>query len=167
MRRAPVLITSVLTIALAALAACSKAPSKSAAAASDLAASSAPLAAPAPAASSAEARPAHHWATVNDKQYLYYSHAQAEGGAPGEVVTTTIRYLGQASDGSYVVAEVEGGAMVLASCTLPCTLVRLRGQGMDQTVPLGDQSVVKAALDDAITGQLEPSRLNQKAPAGK
>ena len=145
---------AALPIALLALAACNKAPVKSADAAASAAASSVPVAAaPAP------AQPAHNWATVSDKQYLYYSHTPAEGGAPGEVQTTTIRYLGQASDGSYVVAEVEGRAMVLASCVLPCTSVRLRGQGLDQTTPLGGDSVIKKALDDAIGGKLEVSRL--------
>ena len=154
---------TLVLIALVALAACNKPPAKADADASGAAPSSL-------ASSSAEAasgaKPAHNWATENDKQYLYYSHTPAEGGAPGEVVTTTIRYMGQATDGSYVVAEVEGGAVVLASCTLPCTSVRLRGQGLDQTVPLGGDSVVKMALNDAIAGQLEVYPLPQR-PKGQ
>jgi hypothetical protein len=156
MRFLPVLI------AVTALAACSKPASPPAASASSEApASSAPAAAPA-ASSAPAAQPAHNWAAVNDKQYLYYPKAHLDGG-PDATQPTTIRYMGQQSDGAYVVAEVESGAMVLASCKLPCTEVRLRGQGLDQTVALGGDSVVKAALDDAIAGQLEPYPLPAKA----
>jgi len=155
MRRALVLI------AVTALAACHK--PASAPAPAPVSDQAAPLAAPAssaPAASSAP--PAHNWATVSDRQYLYYPRAHL-GGTPDETQPTTIRYMGQQSDGAYVVAEVEGGAIVLASCKLPCTEVQLRGQGLDQTVALGGDSLVKAALDDAIHGQLELYPLPQKA----
>ena len=155
---------ALILTALTALAACNKPAPAPAAASSEPAASSAPAAlAAAPAASSAA--PTHNWAAVNDKQYLYYPKAHLDGG-PDATTPTTIRYMGQQSDGSYVVAEVEGGAIVLASCKLPCTEVRLRGQGLDQTVALGGDSVVKAALDDAINGQLEVYPLPEK-PDGK
>jgi hypothetical protein len=155
MRRALVLI------AVSALAACNKPAATSAAASGEIAAS-----APAPASAAASAPPTHNWAAVNDKQYLYYPKAHLDGG-PDATTPTTIRYMGQQSDGAFVVAEVEGGAIVLASCTLPCTEVRLRGQGLDQTVSLGGDSVVKAALDDAIAGQLEVFPLPDKAGPDK
>jgi hypothetical protein len=137
-----------------ALAACKPAPGKGEQAAASgvpAAASSAPAA-----ASSALAAPEHNWAYKQGDLYAYVSAAHADPAEGGEAEKPTMfRYLGM-KDGTYVVAEVENGAVVVASCAPPCQEVRLRGQGLDQTLPLNPSSAVFAALTDAINGQLEP-----------
>ena len=135
-----------LALLAVALAACKAPPAKQRAAASSAPASSA---APAPAA------PAHHWAFQNADQYGYVSAAHAEAAPEGEQEQPTIvRYLGM-EDGVYTIAEVQGGAVVVASCAAPCREVRIRGKGLDQTLELNQSSIVYAALSDAINGQLQ------------
>lgn len=137
------MVRAVALIALLALAACKAPASKP----SEPAAVSSAAAAP--------AQPAHHWAYKNGAEYGYISasHAAADASAPTPE-PTTIRYLGQ-QDGLYAIAEVAGGAVVVATCANPCQQVRLRGAGLDQTLPLSPDSIVAAALADAFAGQLE------------
>ena len=157
MRRALALIA---VSALAALAACNKPGSKEAAQ-SSAPASSAPAAAES--ASSAEAAaPAHNWVSRSGQEYQYISAAHGQEGA--DTMPTTVRYLGE-KDGRYYIAEVESGAVVVASCVKPCTEVHLQGQGLDETLPLSPTSIVAAALNDAMNGQLEVFKV-PGAPAG-
>ena len=135
MRRSLVLIGSL--IGPAALAACGPA--------------SKPVQAAAPAATSAEAP--HYWATVSDKEYVYYPRAHAQGGKAA-ADATTVRYLGRQPDGAWLVSEAQAGTVILASCLAPCDQVRMRGGGLDHTGPFGGDSVTRAALDDAIQGHL-------------
>ena len=129
------------------LAACKAPPQKAhEAAASSTPASSAP---------GAPAQPAHRWAFQNGDQYGYMSSAHVEVGQEGETQKPVIiRYLGM-KDGIYTIAEVQDGAVVVAQCAAPCTQVRIRGQGLDQTLDLNPSSIVYAALTDAINGQLQ------------
>jgi hypothetical protein len=88
------------------------------------------------------------------QDYTYVSnHGNPEAGIEAGA-HTTVRYLGE-QDGLYAIAEVAQGQVVVASCTKPCQEVRIRGDKLDQTLPLSPDSIVAAALDDAIKGQLE------------
>jgi hypothetical protein len=138
-------VLAVLT--LAALAACKAPPPKGGQApVSSAPASSAPVSSAAPAPPAA---PAHNWAYRQGEDYAYASGQAGDDGQP-----TLIRYLGQ-ENGVYTVIETQQGAVVGASCARPCDQVRLRGQGLDQTLPLNPNSVVYAALTDAMNGQLD------------
>ncbi|MGZ3366665.1 MAG: hypothetical protein ACXWKY_18600 [Caulobacteraceae bacterium] len=141
------LIRAAPALALLALAVCAyKAPPQKEAAASSAPASSAPA---------APAQPAHHYAFQNGDQYGYMSSAHVEVGQEGEAQKPVIvRYLG-VQDGVYAIAEVQDGAVVVAQCAKPCQQVRLRGKDLDQTLDLNPNSIVYAALTDAINGQLE------------
>ena len=131
------------------LAACTKpAPQKTAQAA---ASSAAPAAAP-----------THHWAYKNGVDYGYVSASHAEGQDAAAATPTIFRYLG-VQDGVYTVVELDNGAVVAASCAKPCQEVRLRGQDLDQTLALSPDSLVAAALADAMAGQLDIYR--PQAPA--
>jgi hypothetical protein len=136
----------VLVLLVAALAACKAPPPK----AQEAAASSAP------ASSAPAAQPAHRWAFQNGDQYGYMSSAHVEVGQEGEATQkpVTVRYLG-VQDGVYTIAEVQDGAVVVAQCARPCQQVRLRGKDLDQTLDLNPDSIVYAALTDAINGQLQ------------
>jgi hypothetical protein len=136
------------------LAACNKPASQKTEAA---ASSAAPAAPPAP---------AHRWAYKNGVDYGYVSANHAEGEDPAAATPTIIRYLGQ-QDGVYTVVELENGAVVAASCAKPCQEVRLRGQGLDQTLALSPTSVIAAALADAMAGQLEIYRPQAAAAPAK
>jgi hypothetical protein len=130
-----------------ALAACKAPPPK----AQQAAASSAP----ASSTPATPAQPAHHYAFQSGDEYGYMSSAHVEVGQEGEAQKPVmVRYLGM-QDGIYTIAEVEGGAVVVAQCAPPCQQVRLRGKGMDQTLDLNPNSIVYAALTDAINGQLQ------------
>lgn len=137
-----------LALAVVALAACKAPPQK----AEEMAASSA-SASSAPAAA---AQPAHRWAFQNGDQYGYMSSAHVEVGQEGEATQkpVIVRYLGM-KDGVYTIAEVQDGAVVVAQCAAPCQQVRLRGKDLDQTLDLNPDSIVYAALTDAINGQLQ------------
>lgn len=137
----------LLALLAVALTACKAPPQK----AEEAAASSAPTSA----APTAPAQPAHRWAFQNGDQYGYMSSAHVEVGQEGEAQKPVIiRYLGM-KDGVYTIAEVQGGAVVVAQCAAPCQQVRLRGKDFDQTLDLSPNSIVYAALTDAINGQLE------------
>ena len=83
------------------------------------------------------------------------SSAHAEAGQDAEAQKpVTVRYLGM-QDGIYAIAEVQDGAVVVAQCAPPCQQVRLRGKDLDQTLDLNPNSIVYAALTDAINGQLQ------------
>jgi hypothetical protein len=140
---------AVAVAALLALAACNKA---SVAKKAEEAASSAAASPTTPAAAPA---PAHRWTYKNGVDYGYIDaeHKVVQPGAPAPE-TTVFRYLG-VQDGVYTVIELEGGAVVAASCAKPCQQVRLRGQDLDQTLALSPDSTVAAALADAMAGQLE------------
>jgi hypothetical protein len=141
---------ALCTIAALALAACKAPPQKD----KEAAASSAP-ASSAAAASAAPAQPAHRWAFQNGDQYGYVSSSHGEAAQGGEEEKPTIiRYLG-VQDGVYAIAEVQDGAVVVAQCAPPCQQVRLRGKDLDQTLALNPDSIVHAALTDAINGQLQ------------
>lgn len=134
-----------------ALAACKAPPQK----AGETEASSTPASSAPAAASTTPAQPAHRWAFQNGDQYGYLSGAHGEAGQGGEAERPTIiRYLGM-QDGIYTIAEVQDGAVVVAQCAKPCQQVRLRGKDLDQTLDLNPNSIVYAALTDAINGQLE------------
>ena len=150
---------TVLAVLAAALAACKAQPPKG----SEAAASSAP-----PAASSAAAaqppppaQPTHNWAYKQGDEYAYVSAAQDP--AAGQAATL-VRFLG-VQDGVYTIVETEGGAVVGASCAKPCTTVRIRGKGLDQTLELNPGSVVYAALSDAMNGQLDVYKVPGPKPA--
>lgn len=130
----------VLALVAIALVACKAQPPK----AGQTAASSAPAPSSAPAAP-APAAPQHNWASRNGDEYAY---------GPDGGDQTIVRYLGS-QDGVYAVAEVAGGQVVVASCAKPCDTVRVRGKGLDQTLPLNPNSTVYAALSDAMNGQLD------------
>jgi hypothetical protein len=138
---------SALALLALALAGCKAPPQKAQqAAASPAPASSAPA---------APAAPAHHYAFQSGDEYGYMSSAHVEVGQEGEAQKPVmVRYLGM-EDGVYTIAEVEGGAVVVAQCAAPCQQVRLRGKDLDQTLDLSPSSVVYAALTDAINGQLQ------------
>ena len=145
----PALSRAVHALALLALAlaACKAPPQKT-----KEAAASPPPASSAPAAPAA---PAHHWAFQNGDQYGYLPAGHGEAGQDAEQQQATmVRYLGM-KDGVYTIAEVEGGAVVVAQCAPPCQQVRLRGKDLDQTMDLSSSSIVYAALTDAINGQLQ------------
>ena len=140
--------STVLALLTVALVACKAPPQKpQEAAASSAPASSAPAAA---------AQPAHHWAFQNGDQYGYMSSAHVEVGQEGEAAQkpVIVRYLGM-KDGVYAIAEVQDGAVVVAQCAAPCQQVRIRGKDLDQTLDLNPDSIVYAALTDAINGQLQ------------
>jgi hypothetical protein len=147
MRLAVVRAAPTLAVLAVALVACKAPPQKAQQAATSSApASSAP---PAPAA------PAHHWAFQNGDQYGYLPAGHGEAGQDAEQQQATmVRYLGM-QDGVYAIAEVEGGAVVVAQCAPPCQQVRLRGKDLDQILDLNPNSIVYAALTDAINGQLQ------------
>lgn len=131
----------------AALAACKAPPQKAKEA----------VAASAPASSTAAtpAQPAHHYAFQSGDEYGYVSSSHAEAGQNAEAdKPVTVRYLGM-EDGVYTIAEVQDGAIVVAQCAQPCQQVRLRGKDLDQTLDLNPNSIVYAALTDAINGQLQ------------
>jgi hypothetical protein len=140
----------LLALAAVALGACNGPPPKK-----EAAASSASLASSAPAPTAPAAQPAHHWAFQNGDQYGYLpaGHGEASQDADQQQATM-VRYLGM-QDGVYTIAEVEGGAVVVAQCAPPCRQVRLRGKDLDQTLDLSPNSIVYAALTDAINGQLQ------------
>lgn len=145
-RAAPALALLAVAPLAVALAACKAPPQKQEAAASSAPASSAPA---------AHAQPAHHWAFQNGDQYGYLSSAHGEAGQGGEEEKPIIvRYLGM-EDGIYTIAEVQDGAVVVAQCAKPCQQVRIRGKDLDETLDLNPNSIVYAALTDAINGQLE------------
>ena len=123
-----------------------------------------PKTAAAAASSAAPAAPAHRWAYKNGIDYGYVSANHAEGQDAAAATPTIIRYLG-VQDGVYTVVELENGAVVAASCAKPCQEVRLRGQDLDQTLALSPDSVVAAALADAMAGQLEIYHPQAAAPA--
>ncbi len=131
----------VVLIGLLALAACGR-PSPHAAQAA------------APLPTSAEAP--HNWVSVRGREYSYYPNDHdLKGSAGAEVQATAVRYLGRGRDGAYAIVEAGGGTVTQASCLMPCTQVRTRRDGLDQTAPIGGDSVTRAALDDAINGRLE------------
>jgi hypothetical protein len=137
----------LLALLAVALAACNAPPQK----AKEATASSAP----ASSAPAAPAQPAHHWAFQNGDQYGYLSSAHGQAGQSGEEAKPTIvRYLG-VEDGVYTIAEVEDGQVVVAQCAKPCQQVRIRGKDLDQTLDLSPNSIVYAALTDAMNGQLQ------------
>jgi hypothetical protein len=139
-------VPALLLLAVA-LAACKAPPQK----AQEAAASSAP----ASSAPAAPAQPAHHYAFQNGDEYGYMSPGHVQVGQEGEAQKpVTVRYLGM-EDGVYTIAEVEGGAVVVAQCAAPCQQVRLRGKDLDQTLDLSPSSIVYAALMDAMNGQLQ------------
>ena len=142
-------VVPILTLLAIALVACKAPPSKT----EEAAAPSAPPAAAssAPPASSAPAEPAHNWAYRQGDDYAYLS-GETPVGQPEQ--PTMVRYLGS-QDGTYAIAEVEGGQVVVATCAKPCDMVRLRGKGLDQTLARNPNSIVYAALSDAINGQLD------------
>jgi hypothetical protein len=138
---------SVLACLAVALTACKAPPPK----AQEAAASSAPVSS----APAAPAQPAHHYAFQNGDQYGYMSSAHVEVGQEGEAQKPVIvRYLGM-EDGVYTIAEVQDGAVVVAQCSAPCQQVRIRGKDLDQTLDLNPNSIVYAALSDAMNGQLQ------------
>ena len=137
-----------IAVLAVALAACKAPPQKAqqAAAASSTPASSTPA---------APAQPAHNYAFQSGDEYGYMSSAHVEVGQEGEAQKPVmVRYLGM-QDGVYAIAEVEGGAVVVAQCAAPCQQVRLRGKDMDQTLDLNPNSIVYAALTDAMNGRLQ------------
>jgi len=138
---------SALALLVLSLAACNAPPQKAKEAAASTAPSSSAPAAP--------AQPQHHYAFQNGDEYGYMSSAHVEVGQEGEAQKPVmVRYLGM-QDGVYTIAEVEGGAVVVAQCAAPCQQVRLRGKDLDQTLDLSSSSIVYAALTDAINGQLQ------------
>jgi hypothetical protein len=138
---------SALALLVLSLAACNAPPQKAKEAAASTAPSSSAPAAP--------AQPHHHYAFQNGDEYGYMSSAHVEVGQEGEAQKPVmVRYLG-VQDGVYTIAEVEGGAVVVAQCAAPCQQVRLRGKDLDQTLDLSSSSIVYAALTDAINGQLQ------------
>lgn len=141
-------VVTVLALAAFTLCACKAPPQKS----QQAAASSAPAASSTPAAQSpAPPPPQHNWAYRQGEDYAYLSGASPVG-EPEQ--PTMIRFLG-VQDGVYTIIETEQGAVVGASCAKPCDTVRLRGKGLDQTLPLNPSSIVYAALTDAMNGQLD------------
>jgi hypothetical protein len=138
---------SALALLVLSLAACNAPPQKAKEAAASTAPSSSAPAAP--------AQPHHHYAFQNGDEYGYMSSAHVEVGQEGEAQKPVmVRYLG-VQDGVYTIAEVEGGAVVVAQCAAPCQQVRLRGKDLDQTLDLSPSSIVYAALMDAMNGQLQ------------
>jgi hypothetical protein len=147
---------AALALLAVALAACKPAPEK---AKETAAASSAPAAPAAPAA------PTHHYAFQTGDEYGYMSAAHVQVGQEGEAAQkpVIVRYLGM-QDGIYTIAEVQDGAIVVAQCAQPCQQVRIRGKDLDQTLDLSPNSIVYAALTDAIAGQLQVYTPKKKAP---
>jgi hypothetical protein len=153
---ASILRAAITAAAILSLAGChAKAPK------TEDAASSGPAA---PVAAAQPDAPAHHWVFNRGTDYGYVSsHPDTPEGAPPET-PTLVRYLGE-QDGVYTIAEVQNGAIVVASCAKPCTTVRVRGAGLDETLPLHPDSIVAAALVDAMIGALGKYTPPAAAPA--
>jgi hypothetical protein len=102
----------------------------------------------------ATARPQHNWISHDNGEYGYTvaisDEAQKNGQAAEDVVM--VRYLGFKND-LYTLVLDNGS---VATCSAYCTVIAINNGYSFQHVAYNPSSVIGAAFEDAIDGQLEP-----------
>jgi hypothetical protein len=126
------------------------------------AADQADVAANAAAAAAAAAEPQHNWISHENGEYGYavgISDDARKSGQAAEQVTM-YRYLGF-TNGIYTVTAPG----MLATCGSPCNVITVTNGYATEHIAYNPGSVIGAAFEDAINGQLEPWQAPQPSPS--